>query len=531
MTNHFWREVRIFMRFILRRDRIRLPVWIISIAGLVVISAASLPGVYQNAEQRQARAELMNNPAIQALFGPGIGLDNYTIGAMMTQEMMTVTAIAVAIMSILLVIRHTRADEAEGRLELMNAYTGSRQSVLVATVLIVSAGNIVLGTTIAVGLGALHIESMSWASSWLFGGALAAVGIAFTGITAIAAQLTQHSRGAAGLAGLAIGGTYALRAVGDVNGSILSWLSPFGWALKTQAYVHDTWTPLLLAVVAGSFCTLIAVTLSRQRDYGAGVFKPRTGKAQASRWLRSPQALVFKLQRANLLVWIISMFFFGALYGTLTSEVESFIAELEIFSLASSDSMLESFLGMIIAVFAVMAMVFAVISVSRVKTEENTGRSEMILATPTSAGRWTLHHAVFALGGSTLVILGAVSGLAATAAVTTGDTGLFLRLLSAGLVYVPLLILTIGLAVALFGLTARALHMTWLLVVYCSIVWMFGIFLRFPDWVINLSPLSHIPILPADELQLTPLITITLIGFAALAFGTYRVRRRDLATA
>src|SRR5690606_17446375 len=75
------------------------------------------------------------------------------------------------------------------------------------------------------------------------------VGLAFAGITAVTAQLSAHSRGAAGLAGLVLGAAFALRALGDMvatGGSALSWASPLGWGAQAAPYVLDRWWPLLL---------------------------------------------------------------------------------------------------------------------------------------------------------------------------------------------------------------------------------------------------------------------------------------------
>src|SRR5690554_3093471 len=104
---------------ILHRDRIRIPVWIISITLFTVLIAAILPNLYTTSTERQIMAETMKNPAITVMLGPGYGLDNYTDGAMMAHFMLVFTAVAVGIMSILLVTRHTREDEEEGRIEMV----------------------------------------------------------------------------------------------------------------------------------------------------------------------------------------------------------------------------------------------------------------------------------------------------------------------------------------------------------------------------------------------------------------------------
>ena len=101
-------------RFILRKDRIRLPVWLISIVAFTVLIAAVLPDLYTTAGEREIMAETMRNPAVTVMLGPGYGLDNYTDGAMMAHFMLVFTALAVGIMNLLLTIKHTREDEEVG---------------------------------------------------------------------------------------------------------------------------------------------------------------------------------------------------------------------------------------------------------------------------------------------------------------------------------------------------------------------------------------------------------------------------------
>lgn len=96
---------------IVRRDRIRIPLWLLSLTAITILVAQTFTEMYSTAEERQAMAETMLNPAMTAMVGPAYGIDNYTIGAMFAHEMLLFTAITFGLMSILLVVRHTRADE------------------------------------------------------------------------------------------------------------------------------------------------------------------------------------------------------------------------------------------------------------------------------------------------------------------------------------------------------------------------------------------------------------------------------------
>ncbi|MDN5708453.1 MAG: ABC transporter permease, partial [Planococcus sp. (in: firmicutes)] len=155
LFDHTWS----LMRFILRRDRVRLPIWILSFvfvsAGIVLV----FDNLYGDDIERQAIAETMENPAMVAMVGPNYGGANYTTGAMTAHEMLVMTAAIVALMNILLVSRHTRGDEEEGRLELVRALPVGQLSSLTAVLLVLTAVNALLAVLTGVSKAALQVES------------------------------------------------------------------------------------------------------------------------------------------------------------------------------------------------------------------------------------------------------------------------------------------------------------------------------------------------------------------------------------
>ncbi len=95
------------LRFILRRDRIRIPIWIVAILISVVGTAVSLPESFPTQQSIAARAQLVENPALKLLLGPGYGVDNYDFGSMMSNEMLGIMSVVVALMSIFMVVRQS----------------------------------------------------------------------------------------------------------------------------------------------------------------------------------------------------------------------------------------------------------------------------------------------------------------------------------------------------------------------------------------------------------------------------------------
>ena len=74
------------VRFILRRDRMRLAVWIVGILLLVLSTAASIEDLYPTqADLDTAAATASDNAALLALQGPDYGLD--TLGGQVVFNM------------------------------------------------------------------------------------------------------------------------------------------------------------------------------------------------------------------------------------------------------------------------------------------------------------------------------------------------------------------------------------------------------------------------------------------------------------
>jgi ABC-2 type transport system permease protein len=86
------------VRFILRRDRVRLPVWIGGIVLLVLSSAASVKGLYPTqADLDKAAAPLYDNAAVIALNGPTYGID--TMGGQIVFQIGSFGYVTMALMA------------------------------------------------------------------------------------------------------------------------------------------------------------------------------------------------------------------------------------------------------------------------------------------------------------------------------------------------------------------------------------------------------------------------------------------------
>jgi ABC-2 type transport system permease protein len=517
------------VRLIIRRDRIRLVVWIAALAVTVVSTAQAFQDLYPDPRDlAKFAAGLQSNPAFVAINGPAYNLE--TIGGVTAWRIVGITAILAALMSLFHIGRHTRAEEESGRAELLRAGPTGRYAAPTAALVTILAAQLVLGGVIAGGLIGLGLSA---ASSIALGAAITGAGWAFAGIALLAAQLAESVRTVYGIAGAILGAAFVLRAAGDVGDGTLSWLSPIGWAQSVRAFADERWwvfglfVALCAATVAGAFA------LASRRDVGAGVIRPRPGPANASPALSGPLGLAVRLQRGTILGWTVGVFLGGLAIGSVANSVGGLLdssPELRQYfdRLGGSGLIEDSYLAATLGIFGLMAAAYGVSGALRLRTEESSVRAEPILATPVPRVRWVLSHLVVVLVGVAVVLAAAGLGAGITYAASTGDAGQVVRLVGAALVQTPAAWLLAGLAVALFGLAPRVLAIAWAALVFCLLIGQLGPLLQLADWVMDLSPFSHLPQVPAVTVTATPLAVLTAVAVALMAAGLAAFRRRDL---
>lgn len=520
------------MRLNLRLDRIRILIWALAVGLGVWSSVVALQEAFPTEESVQARGALLGNPATIMMTGPAFGVDDYTFGAMVANELSLYVFLAVAIMSVLLTVRHTRADEESGRLELIRAQPVGRFAPATASVVTVAMANLLVGAATTLGL---LVSEMGTASSLAFGTATTLTGLVFAALATVLAQLSESTGGVTGMGMAAVALAYLIRGVGDVinnQGSWLSWFSPFAWAQQTRLYVDLRWWPLLVAAGAVVVLYVAALALARRRDLGAGLRPVRRGPATAAGALLAPAGLAERLLRGSLIAWGIGSFFFAVVMGALASELDSFLEDAPGFAdwLALEQTNLTAqFAGIILSFVLIAPVIVGVAGVLRLKSEEEAGRTEQVLTAGTARlpylGGWL---ATVAVQISVLAAFGGV-GVGLGVAAGTTESSWIAEMTVAALVFIPAILLIAAFAVALYGLLPRASGLAWLLVVWVALVLFLGELLGLPDWAMNFSPFAHTPSVPAESAEAAPLLIMTGLVVVLVALGLAGFRTRNLA--
>jgi len=520
------------IRFILRRERVRLPAWLLGLTALLSFFLRALSEITGTEEQRQDLRRIMDG-AVGAVFGPGYGRDDITAERYVVGVYGLFFFVLVALMSMLLVSRHTRVEEQDGRAELIRSNVAGRHAQLTAVLIVAVGANVLLALMLG---GAMTANGHDGREGLLFGASVGAVGLVFAGITALTVQVTEYSRTATGIAGAVLGAAWVIRVAGDMirdYGSPWSWFSPLAWSNQTRPYVDGRWWPLLLSVGLAAAAAAAGYALSARRDVGAGLVAARAGAPVAAPWLRSPPAVAFRLQRSSLVWWTVALAAYGFIFGALADQMadpeDMSEARIELFG-GSVETLVDGYLGSITLFTAAIAGIMVVLGVQAVRSEETTGRAEPVLATATS--RWAWFGGYLAVVSTGLVGLLLVVGFATGigAAVSVGDGTYIWDVTAAHLVHAPGVLVLLGIAALLFGVRPRMIGVTWAVLGYSLFAGIFGAITDLPPWARNLSPMEHTGQPPLDNISWPAATILVVIAAGLVAVGLAGFRRRDLET-
>ncbi|GBF77912.1 hypothetical protein PA598K_06493 [Paenibacillus sp. 598K] len=476
-------------------------------------------------------AVTMANPAMTAMLGTG-DLDHYTVGAMTAHQMLLLTSIVAGLMGILLVARHTRGDEEEGRLELIRSLPVGRLSWLNATLIVQMGVFTLLALATGFGLAMLSIESIDREGSLLYGAVIGATGLVFAGVAALFAQLSDSSRGTVGYSIAILMIAYLVRAVGDVGNATLSWLSPLGWVSKAEVYSANHWGPVGLMSALALLLFIAANGLNAIRDLDKGLLPSTSGKTRASRFLQSPVGLVLRLQRTGLLVWAIGMYALGASYGSILGDLETFLQNNEMLSQMIGEikgvTLTEQFIAMLMTVIALGATIPPMMAVNRLHGEEKKGRIEPLLVRAVSRSRLLGGYVVVGLLSGLLMNALATLGLWSAGQVSTADGLRLGAIYGAALAYYPAMLVMIGLSIFFVGCLPKLISLNWLYLLYSFIILYMGDLLQVPHWMEWITPFGFVPRIPMDDAAFLPLFLLVVIASALIVASFVGFRRRDI---
>ena len=518
----------------LRRDRVMLPAWLYVVIIGVCSNAYAFARLYKTAADRAALiASGESNAALLFLYGR---LNGNSVGALTAWRYGVWGALFAVLMSVFLVVRHTRGDEEAGRLELIGSARVGRQAPLASAIAVAAGANVLL--TVVLGL-ALPLLGLPVAGSAALALAIGTCGLAFTAISAVAAQLTAGARAARGLAIGVLGVAFLARAVGDAAGasgpSWLTWVLPLGWTEMLRPFAGERWWVLALPLALFAGGSWLAFALAARRDHGAGLFPDRPGRPAAPAALRGPFALAVRLQWGSLAGWAAGFAITFAVSGAAGKGIAALAStsgalQKEFTRLGGQSAIVDAYLSSLMLLAGIIAAAYGVSAVLRLRAEETAGRADPLLAASVGRVRWGLSHLLVAVGGTAvlLVVAGLATGLGYGLSVG-GAGGETARMLGAAVAQLPAALVIVGIAALAVGaLPDACVAVGWTAVGLAVLLNIFGQALQLSHWVLDVSPFTHAPRLPGGAVGAAALAWLCVIGIALCALGLAALRRRDV---
>jgi ABC-2 type transport system permease protein len=530
------------LRLAIRRDRVVLPACVYGIVVLVASTAYTFKKLYPTPA---ARASLLasggGNPALRFLYGR---LWSDSLGSLTAWRYGMWAAIFASLMAVFLVVRHTRADEESGRLELVGSAAVGRQAALVSGLSVAVIANLLIAVLLCVALPftGLHARGLPAAGSALLGLAIGCCGLAFTGIAGVCAQLSSSARTARGIALGVLGVSFVLRGAGDAAAgpgssglAWLSWVSPLGWIQFARPFARERWWVLCLPLLVFVLCVGLAFALAARRDLGAGLLADRPGRPVASSFLRGPGGLAWRLQRASLFWWAVGYAFTFAASGAAAKGIGSLFGGSkqlrdEFSKLGGQADIVPAYLAALMLLAGLVAAAYAIAAVLRLRVEETSGRAEPVLACAVARARWALSYVVEAVLGAVVLLL--VAGIATGLGygVRTGSAGHQVwHLMGAGLAQAPAVLVLMSVALLLFGARGSwSVPGAWSVLGLVVLLALFGQDLKLPGWLMDISPFTHAPRVPGGVVSAAPMLWLAAVAVVLCASGLVAFRQRDL---
>ena len=497
------------LRLALRRDRVRLSVWVAVLTLMMVYAPNAVKLAYPEEAQRLARVNLMRTPAGIMLSGPSFGGNETDLGAMMANELMLTLIVATSILSILTVIRHTRAEEESGIAELVLSSVVGRYARTYAALILVGGVNGVLAVAMTLAMSATGFALVDTAAMCL---GITGVAMVFGAVAAVTAQLWRQARTATGAAMASLALAALIRGIGDVinnSGSALSWFSPIAWAQQMRSFVDLRWWPFALLVALTIGLMALATWLESRRQYDDGNI-PSTGERPNARPIKTVFGLHITLQRGQTIGWSVGLFLAGLAFGSMTKSLLDAAKDNPVLARVLTAQGNDGVYTTMTQFLAAAATAYVVGAVLRVYNDEESGLGEAVLARAVSRWRWLLTAVASALVGSTVLLFFAGLGNGLGAGITLGEPGTIVRLTLAGLAYVPAMAVLAG--VAALAVAVRHAWIGWLAVTFVAVSLYLGALLRLPHWLVDLSPIGRTTV-PTDF----PAIALTVMVVVAAA--------------
>ncbi|MGB9307030.1 MAG: ABC transporter permease, partial [Mycobacterium sp.] len=233
------------------------------------------------------------------------------------------------------------------------------------------------------------------------------------------------------------------------------------------------------------------------------------------------------------LAWTIGLCLYGVLMGSVAHNVGDELgdgAARDIVARMGGTAVLEqAFIAVAFTLTGMVAAAFAISLTLRLHQEESGQRAETTLAGAVSRTRWLASNLVAALVGPAVAMLGAGVAAGLVYGTAAGDVGGKLALVvGTAAAQLPAVWLLSATTVALFGLVPRFTPVAWGVLVAFVALYLIGSLAVFPQWILDLEPFAHVPLVGGGNFTAVPLLWLLAIDALLITLGAIAFRRRDV---
>lgn len=538
------------LRIILRRDWLKLIVWLIAAVGYVLSGVGKFSTIFEahgvTSPIRQATTfHLFNNPAMVSLFGSTAVTNpaKYTIGAAFAQTMVLLTAVIFSVVAVIYVINHTRKEEDDGVVELFGSYPLGRLAQITAIVIELCIVQFTITIVLGLMLHMTDVESLKGLNSnLLYGATIGSQGLLWGMVALVAGQLFSDAGSAKAWTFGGMGLAYVLRMFTDTNNADFSWLSPWGWSYLAQPYVDDNWWPVILALAVSVLLLIIAYWLNQHRDLGAGYFTFNIGSEHTNGYLNYWGGFVLRQQFASWLGWLLGLSILGAVYGSMFDQIGDFLKHnhdlAHIMGIMNSHMLVKQmqaqYLAMLLIIITLLITCYAVANLMRLVREERKGRFEQLYSLPLGRGRVYLTYVAQTIVLSGLVQLCALLTLWGTQA-GNRNALIFTAVMKPGLAYLAAVWCVVGILCLFIAFAPRLQGVIWVYIGFAFLLSYLGNIVTIDQKIKNLNIFGHVMKRVAGTVTANtpdwPTIWLMLGSTVILiVLGMIGYRQRDLIT-
>lgn len=528
---HLFYNTGSIIGFILKKDKIKILIWIIALIAYAVGFVPVFQGILDTSSNPQVLVDTMKNPAMIAMVGPVFVEDSYTIGSIYANYMMVFSALIAGAMNIFIVSSNTRKDEELGRTELLRALPVGRLSNLSASLTIAFFANLILLLATAIGMYFISPD-IYLKGAIIFSAGIYGYGFLFACIVSLLGEIFTNNRAVMGAGFFLLFLSYILRAVGDVSMEALSLVSPLGLVTRTENFVNDYIWPFWILLLEIILVALLSFFFAKNRDLGSGLIPERKGKSSASVFLSGIKTFAFRINRSGFLIWALVIFIFSGMYGSVFGDLENYINSSDLlknmFNVQGVHSLTEQFISLLMVIMAIITTIPSLAFLHRIISEEHKGLSEEILTKPVSRYEYLFSFFIISICTAFILQVLVALGFWSVGRIYLENIPTLEIFIKAALLYVPAIWLMIGVSTFLIGITPRFAWLNYIFLCYNFVIVYLGDMLDFPDILGDLTPFGNVVSYPLEEITWGASILMTVLFILLSAAGFIGYRKRDL---